>query len=139
MTSVEPSWLRNCRLTRIISGLATSRTPSMYRSNPSNSSNKTRVIRRSTGRLTGRVRWRLHRIRSLIVFAAKFLVSGDDAQNERMADHVAPGELDNRDSVHGLECPVGFDQSRMTVRRQVDLGFVAGDARLRAVAEPGEK
>src|SRR5438552_13895857 len=139
ITSVEPGWLRKRRLTRIISTLPTRRTPRSYCSNPSNSSNKTRAIRRSTGRLTGRVCWRLRRIRSLIAFAAQLLVIADDALDERVTNHVAPAKLDDGDAVHGFQCPVGLEQSRMAVGRQVNLRFVAGDHGLGSVAEPRQE
>src|SRR5262245_1410498 len=46
-----------------------------------------------------------------IAFAAMFLVGGDDALDERMADDVTFGELNDGDAFHVLESPVRFEQA----------------------------
>src|SRR5438093_7135902 len=109
-------------------------------------------MRRSNGRLTARVRWRLSRISSLTAGmgnlrlrrrwrsapAAQFLVGADDALDKRVADDVASGELDDADALEVFQGAMGLEQSRVPVGRQVNLGFVAGDDRLGAVAQSRE-
>src|SRR5207244_10652771 len=98
-----------------------------------------RATRRSRGRFTQRARWRLRRVSSLIAPAAVFLVGADDALDERMADHVVPGEFDDGDALDVFQRVVRFDQSGMFVGRQIDLRDVTGDDSLGAVAETGEE
>ncbi len=66
------------------------------------------------------------------------LVSGDDGTNQLMAYHIALVEIDNgysRDVFQRLE---SFHNSGAFVRRQIDLGHVAGDHALRAGPDAGQ-
>src|SRR5438552_17895040 len=138
MTAVEPAWSRTCWLIRAISVAATRWMASSKRSSESKSVRRTPAMRRSKGELTERVRWRLRRTSSVMAFAAMFLISADDALDERMTDHVAAGKLDDGNAVHIPEGVMGLDHPGMFVRGKVDLRFIARHDRLRTVAEAGE-
>ena len=56
-----------------------------------------------------------------------------------MPHHIAPGKFNDRDALDVFQRAMRFEQAGMFVRRQIHLRFVAGDDRLRAVAEPREK
>src|SRR5580765_1850408 len=109
------------------------------RSSESKSARRKLVTRRSRGEWTWRVRWRLRRTSSLMAFAAMFLVSADDALDERMPHHVAAGKLDDGNAAHIPQRMMGLDQPGMFVRRKVDLGFITRYDRFRAVDESGEE
>src|SRR5437899_3105854 len=139
MTSVEPAWSRNCWLIRAISVAATRWMASSQRSSESKSVRRTPVMRRSKGELTERVRWRLHRTSSVMAFAAMFLISADDALDERMTDHVAAGKLDDGNAVHISQSVMGLDQPGMFMRRQVDLRLITRHDGFRTVAQAGKE
>src|SRR5216117_3614641 len=105
------------------------------RSSESKSVRRTLVMRRSKGELTRRVRWRLRRTSSVMALAAMFLVSADDALDQRMTDHVAAGELDDGHTVHVRQRVMGLDQPGMFVRRKVDLRLITRHDGFRAVAK----
>ena len=67
------------------------------------------------------------------------LVGSDDALNERMADYVAFVEFHDGDAVNTLQRGMRFHQSGMLVRREIDLGDVAGDDGLGPVAQTGQE
>src|SRR5208282_2414320 len=75
----------------------------------------------------------------LSFLSAMFLVGRDDALDERMPDHVALAELNDRNAFDVFQNTMSFQQAGMFVRRQINLRLVAGDDRFRAVAEAGEK
>src|SRR5437867_111138 len=112
---------------------------SSQRSSKSRSLRRTHVTRRSKEELTARVRWRLRRTSSIMALAAMFLISADDALDERMTDHVTAGKLDDGNAVHVPEGVMGLDHPGMFVRWKVDLRFIARHDRFRTVAEAGEE
>src|SRR5438132_12229467 len=67
------------------------------------------------------------------------LVRADDLLHERMADHVAVGELDEADALDLAEDLACLVHARRLPRRQVDLRRVAGHHGLRPEAQPGEE
>src|SRR5438876_9425555 len=97
---------------------------SSQRSSKSRSVRRTHVTRRSKEELTARVRWRFRRTSSVMALAAMFLVSADDALDQRMTDNVAAGELDDGHTVHIRQRVMGLDQPGMFVRWKVDLRFI---------------
>jgi hypothetical protein len=55
------------------------------------------------------------------------LVGGNDALNQRVADDIALGELNNRDTFGVFQRLVRLNEPGPLLRREIHLGFVASD------------
>src|ERR1043165_3422787 len=86
-----------------------------------------------------RVRSRFILVAMTSVLAAMFLVSRDDSLHQRMPNDIALGELDDADAFDAAEDSMRFNQSGMSMCRQIDLRLVAGNYCFGIHAEPSEE
>src|SRR5690349_12365773 len=101
------------------------------------------AIFRKRRELTGCARCQLRTTRWLFTlrpgFPAVFFVSGNDALDQRMAHHIASRKLNDRYTFDVSQHAMSFEQTRVLVRRQVDLCFVARNNRFGIDAQAGQE
>src|SRR5439155_27093479 len=121
-------WFRCCRTVRTHRRSAVRLTPGALPETPI-------VI----ARLCPAAAERLSFLLGALFFLLRSLISGDHVLHQTVADHVFFAEKDELDAVDVLENLVRLFEPGAGTGGQVDLGDVAGNHRLGAVAETREK